>query len=300
MATPALQQRLDDFLSYLKYERNLAPKTRENYQRQLAVIIQQLQISSWSDLQVQDVRQLLNLARKQNLSARSIALRLSALRSFCQYLILQGELTSNPAKAISAPKQGKPLPKQLNVDEMNQLLDIDPGSILAIRDRAMMELTYSCGLRLAELTGLDLKDIQEDLLRVIGKGSKERVLPIGTEARVWLKKWLEVRGQLAPLDEQAVFVSKQCKRISSRQIAKRMKLWAQQQNLDQSVNPHKLRHSFATHILESSGDLRAVQELLGHANLSTTQVYTHLDFQHLAQVYDSAHPRAKKGKPPKQ
>ena len=191
---------------------------------------------------------------------------------------------------------GRPLPKQLNVDEMAQLLNIDEESVLATRDKAMMELTYGCGLRLAELTQLDLKHIEEGMrqLRVFGKGSKERILPLGSVAKDALKAWLKVRGQMVGEDETAVFVSMRQQRISSRQIAKRMKLWAQKQSLDQQVSPHKLRHSFATHMLESSGDLRAVQELLGHANLSTTQVYTHLDFQHLAKVYDTAHPRARK------
>lgn len=259
------------------------------------VVCQQLSINDWHELDSSHVRLVLNQARRDKLGARSIALRLSALRSFCQYLVSQQVLSLNPAKAVQAPKLPKPLPKQLNVDEMNQLLDIEPNSMLAIRDRAMMELTYSCGLRLAELCSLNIADILDgEQLKVMGKGSKERILPIGKVAKLWLSKWLDVREQLALTDEPALFVSKLKKRISRRQIAKRMQLWAQHQHLDQNVNPHKLRHSFATHLLESSGDLRGVQELLGHANLSTTQVYTHLDFQHLAQVYDNAHPRAKK------
>lgn len=295
MPAPALILWLDRFIDHLKYERNLALLTRENYQRQLMAICQQLKISDWNELDSSHVRLVLNQARRDKLGARSIALRLSALRSFCQYLVSKQVLSLNPAKAVQAPKLPKPLPKQLNADEMHQLLEIEPNSILAIRDRAMMELTYSCGLRLAELCGLNVVDILDgEQLRVTGKGSKERLLPIGKIARQRLSLWLDVRGQLAVVGEPALFVSKLKKRISRRQIAKRMQLWAQHQQLDQNVNPHKLRHSFATHLLESSGDLRGVQELLGHANLSTTQVYTHLDFQHLAQVYDNAHPRAKK------
>lgn len=287
---------VSDFLEYLKYERNLSGKTIENYQRQLCVIVDGLTIESWQQLTTTHVKRVLAQARRQDLSPKSIALRLSALRSFCRFLVAQGCLTTNPAKAVSAPKQGRPLPKQLNVDEMNQLLNIDEASLLAVRDKAMMELTYGCGLRLAELTNLDLKHIEDEgrQLRVRGKGSKERILPVGSVAKAALNAWLKMRGELAVPDETAVFLSMRQQRISSRQIAKRMKLWAQNQSLDQSVNPHKLRHSFATHMLESSGDLRAVQELLGHANLSTTQVYTHLDFQHLAKVYDTAHPRARK------
>ena len=285
-----------DFLDYLKYERNLSTKTIENYQRQLLVIMEGLTIRTWQQLTTNHVKRVLAQARRQDLSAKSIALRLSALRSFCRYLVTQGVLAQNPAKAVSAPKQGRPLPKQLNVDEMAQLLNIDEESMLAVRDKAMMELTYGCGLRLAELTNLDLQHIESGQLRVRGKGSKERILPMGRVAIDALNAWLKVRGELVGPDENAVFVSMRQQRISSRQIAKRMKLWAKKQSLDSQVNPHKLRHSFATHMLESSGDLRAVQELLGHANLSTTQVYTHLDFQHLAKVYDTAHPRARKKK----
>jgi integrase/recombinase XerC len=180
---------------------------------------------------------------------------------------------------------------------MHQLLDIKEDDLLAIRDKAMMELMYSCGLRLSELASLNIKSIQPDRqLRVIGKGKKERLLPIGRIALEALTIWLKIRPKLASSEEPALFVSMLKNRIGTRQIAKRMKLWATRQHLEQSVNPHKLRHSFATHVLESSSDLRGVQELLGHANLSTTQVYTHLNFQHLAHVYDGAHPRAKKSK----
>lgn len=297
MPNPALDNWLERYLDYLKYERNLAQKTLQSYHRQLLVVIGQLTINSWNELSSTQVRNVLNLARKEKLSPRSIALRLSALRSFCQYLIKEGMLETNPAKSVRAPKLAKPLPKQMNVDEVSKLLEIEDDSLLAVRDRAMLELTYGCGLRLAEISGLNLQDIEDHKqLRVTGKGSKQRLLPIGKEAKKWLATWLKVRGQLAPQDEIAIFVSKHKKRISTRQIAKRFALWAKKQNIDQHVNPHKLRHSFATHMLESSGDLRAVQELLGHANLSTTQVYTHLDFQHLAQVYDNAHPRARKAK----
>lgn len=297
MTNPALQPWLDKFIGFLKYERNLSPKTLENYSRQIAAAGEVVTIDDWSQLDTDQIKRILSHARRKNLSARSIALRLSALRTFCQFLLGQGVLRSNPASGVSAPKQGKPLPKQLNVDEINQLMEIQDGSILAVRDRAMMELTYGCGLRLAELSGLDMADIQQaGKLKVMGKGRKERILPMAKTAEKWLNKWLKVRGLIAPADEQAVFVSKHKRRISHRQIAMRMQLWASNQHLDQKLNPHKLRHSYATHMLESSGDLRAVQELLGHANLSTTQVYTHLDFSHLAQVYDKAHPRARKNK----
>jgi integrase/recombinase XerC len=295
MLRPGLHTWLEKYLSHLRYEKNLANNSIENYHRQLNAAFKKLDIECWSAFNTSDVRNILNDARKSSLSSRSIALRLSSIRGFCAYLVQQGQLTQNPASSIQAPKQAKPLPKQLNVDEMHQLLDIKENDTLAIRDKAMMELMYSCGLRLSELANLNIKSIQPDKqLRVIGKGNKERLLPIGKIALEALAVWLKIRPQLASIAEPALFVSMLKNRIGTRQIAKRMKLWATRQNLEQSVNPHKLRHSFATHVLESSSDLRGVQELLGHANLSTTQVYTHLNFQHLAHVYDSAHPRAKK------
>lgn len=291
------QTQLDAFLAYLKNERNLAQLTRQNYERQLLKVQADLALSSWTDLTTENVQSALNHARRQQLSPRSIALRLSALRSLCQFLVLRGALESNPASVVNAPKQARPLPKHLNVDQINALLDIKPDTLLATRDRAIFELIYGCGLRLAEVASLDQHDVGRDgQVRVTGKGSKERQVPLAKAAREALAQWRKVRGQLAPLDESALFVSKQKRRLSTRQIAKRLSLWAKRQGLDLTVSPHKLRHSYATHMLESSGDLRAVQELLGHANLSTTQVYTHLDFQHLAKVYDAAHPRARKTK----
>jgi integrase/recombinase XerC len=297
MLTSSLNTWLEKYFAYLRYEKNLANISIANYQRQLNVAFDKLEMSSWSTFSTLEVRNILNEARKNGLSSRSIALRLSSIRGFCAFLVQQGQLTQNPASSVQAPKQAKPLPKQLNVDEMYQLLDIKENDLLAIRDKAMMEIMYSCGLRLSELANLNLKSIQPDgQLRVIGKGSKERLLPIGKIALEALNVWLKIRPELAADEEPAIFVSMLKNRLGTRQIAKRMKLWAKRQNLEQSVNPHKLRHSFATHVLESSSDLRGVQELLGHANLSTTQVYTHLNFQHLAHVYDNAHPRAKKSK----
>ncbi|AWL13369.1 Tyrosine recombinase XerC [Saliniradius amylolyticus] len=295
----AIAQGLETFLAHLKYERNLSPRTLENYRRQLNAAAQVLQLDDWQALTRDGVRRVLAEAKRQQLKPRSIALRLSALRALGDYLVLQGKLSANPAAGVQAPKQGRPLPKQLPVDEMSQLLAFEPGNDpLAIRDKAIMELAYGCGLRLAELETLSLPQISPDKtqIRVWGKGRKERQLPIGKTAAQCLKQWLKVRGQLSAAGEMAVFVSKNGQRLGRRQIAKRMEHWAKHQGLNQPVHPHKLRHSFATHVLESSGDLRAVQELLGHANLSTTQVYTHLDFQHLAQVYDKAHPRARKNK----
>ncbi|WP_156896366.1 tyrosine recombinase XerC [Aestuariibacter salexigens] len=297
MSNDALNAWIARYIEYLRVERNLAAKTRESYQRQLDAITLQLSISSWQQLTVEHVRHILASARRQSLSPRSISLRLSALRSFCQYLIQHQQLQHNPASSVSAPKTGKPLPKQLNVDETQQLLNFDPQDPLAIRDKAMLELLYGCGLRLSELTGLNTNDILSDQqLRVLGKGSKQRLIPIGRKAIEALQHWSQVRNTLLKGEQNALFISQHGNRLSNRQVANRLQRWTSEQALSQQVNPHKLRHSYATHMLESSGDLRAVQELLGHANLSTTQVYTHLDFQHLAKVYDGAHPRARKKK----
>jgi len=293
------QQWLEKFLLHLQVERGLSPLTISNYKRQLVSIASTLGINEWSQITPTDVKRVMRAAKLDNQKPRSIALRLSALRTFCQYLIEHKQLFSNPVEGIQAPKQGKPLPKQLSVDEMQQLLSSqstesdDEG--MACRDMAMFELLYGCGLRLSELTGLNLSDYPKDgTIRVTGKGSKQRILPLGRQAQQALHAWLKVRPAYASPYEPAMFVSKRKTRISNRQVANRLNKMAEQQNLSQKVSPHKLRHSFATHVLESSGDLRAVQELLGHANLSTTQVYTHLDFQHLANVYDAAHPRAHK------
>ena len=294
------QHWLDKFLLHLQVERGLSPHTIKNYQRQLTEVAKLLDLVEWSGLTPSDIKRVMADAKLSGHSARSIALRLSALRTFCQYLIVQQQLFSNPLEGIQAPKQGKPLPKQLSVDDMQQLLnstvssdDNDEGMLL--RDIAMFELLYGCGLRLSELTGLNLADCLKDgSLKVMGKGSKQRILPLGRQAQKALNAWLKVRPAYASPYESAVFVSKRKTRISNRQVENRLNKMANEQALSQKVSPHKLRHSFATHVLESSGDLRAVQELLGHANLSTTQVYTHLDFQHLAKVYDAAHPRAHK------
>ncbi|WP_366051781.1 tyrosine recombinase XerC [Moritella sp.] len=299
-----LAKPIERFLRYITSERQLSLHTVRNYRRHLILFAEQmltLPITEWRALDASQVRKLATLNHKLGLSPRSLATKLSALRSFCDYLVLQGDLNANPAKGVSAPRQHKPLPKNLDVDEINQLLSVsnavdtdDP--FLVLRDKAMMELMYSAGLRLDELVNLDLTDVKlrEKTMRVIGKGNKQRQLPIGSIAITALKAWLAVRGEYADNAQPALFVSQLRRRISHRSVQSRMAKWGQQQTLTSHVNPHKLRHSFATHMLESSGDLRAVQELLGHANISTTQIYTSLDFQHLAKVYDAAHPRAKK------
>lgn len=297
-----LQQQIGDFLRYLRVERQLSPVTIINYQRQLAALVDMaidMNISDWTQLEITHVRMMVAKCRRQGLQAASLALRLSSLRSFLDWLVGQGIIIANPAKTVRTPKNKRHLPKNIDVDEVNQLLNIDLADPLSVRDRTMLEVMYGAGLRLSELVNLNCQhlDLQSGEVRVMGKGSKERKVPLGRIAIEWLIRWLEMRQQYARQD-QAVFISIQRgKRISARNVQKRFALWGIRQGVRSHIHPHKLRHSFATHILESSGDLRAVQELLGHANLSTTQVYTHLDFQHLAKVYDVAHPRAKREKP---
>lgn len=293
-----MQQWLQRYGDYLRIERQLSPHTLTNYQRQLAWIVDLLQqqgITQWQQVTPSVVRFILTESHKAGLNPQSLALRLSALRQFLHYLVQQGQLNSNPAIGISAPKKAKHLPKNLDLEQIQQLLDKQSNDPIDIRDKAMMELMYSSGLRLSELQALDISHLNTRIreVRVIGKGNKERILPFGRYASQAINQWLKVRHLFNPQD-QALFVSQQGKRISQRSIQKRLEKWGIQQGLSAHLNPHKLRHSFATHMLESSSDLRAVQELLGHANLSTTQIYTHLNFQHLAEVYDKAHPRAKK------
>lgn len=284
----------------MRVERQLSPHTIESYHHQLTAIIEIVApagLRDWRQLDATQVRMITARSKRKGLEAASLALRLSALRSFIDWQVSQGVMSVNPAKGISAPKQARHLPKNLDVDDVNRLLDIDASDPLAVRDRTMLEVMYGAGLRLSELVGLDCRhmNMASGEVWVMGKGSKERKLPIGRTAIHWLEQWLPLREIYDPVDD-AVFVSKLGKRISVRSVQKRFAEWGVKQGVTSHINPHKLRHSFATHMLESSGDLRAVQELLGHANLTTTQIYTHLDFQHLAKVYDAAHPRAKRGK----
>ncbi|MFW9738783.1 tyrosine recombinase XerC [Vibrio parahaemolyticus] len=295
----SLQKPLERFYEFLRSEKGLSLHTQRNYKQQLETMAQHLAemgLKDWSQVDAGWVRQLAGKGMREGMKASSLATRLSSLRSFFDFLILRGEMSANPAKGVSAPRKKRPLPKNLDVDEVNQLLEVNEDDPLAIRDRAMMELMYGAGLRLAELVSVDVRDVQlrSGELRVIGKGDKERKVPFSGMATEWVGKWLRVRGDLAAPGEPALFVSKLGARISHRSVQKRMAEWGQKQSVASHISPHKLRHSFATHMLESSNNLRAVQELLGHENISTTQIYTHLDFQHLAQAYDQAHPRARK------
>lgn len=294
-----LQQPLDRFYEYLRSEKGLSLHTQRNYKQQLETMAQhlvQLGLKDWSQVDSAWVRQLASKGMRDGMKASSLATRLSSLRSFFDFLILRGEMSANPAKGVSAPRKKRPLPKNLDVDEVGQLLEVNEDDPLSVRDRAMMEMMYGAGLRLAELVSINVRDVSlaSGEIRVVGKGDKERKVPFSGMAAEWVNKWLKVRASLANSDEQALFVSKLGGRISHRNVQKRMAEWGQKQAVASHISPHKLRHSFATHVLESSNNLRAVQELLGHENISTTQIYTHLDFQHLAEVYDQAHPRARK------
>ena len=289
--TNPLFQQTVPYWDFLRLEKQVSPHTLKNYQRQLFAICELLdreQVQSWLDMDSSIVRWVLSQSHKQGLSAKSIGLRLVVLRQWFAYLLKMGEISVNPAVGIKAPKQPKHLPKNVEAEQLSQLLNVEANSPLEKRDLAMMELMYSSGLRLSELQGLDLEAGE---VRLLGKGNKERIVPVGSKAKQALENWLAVRGCFAP-KENALFLNKHGGRLSHRSIQLIMEKWGKKQGLETHLNPHKLRHSFATHMLEGSGDLRAVQELLGHSSLSTTQIYTHLDFQHLAHVYDQAHPRA--------
>ena len=293
---------IDRFIRHLEFERRLSPLTCKNYRRdleKLAAFCETSDVASWKDLDSEHFRAFSAACYRKGLSARSIQRRLSAARTFFRYLIRERAVTNNPVTSVSAPKGKKRLPGNLDADRMARLLDIPGDGPLVDRDRAILELLYSSGLRLAELVDLNLGDvdIQDATVRVTGKGNKDRIVPVGRHALKALQQWAITRGDLADADEQALFVSNRGQRISHRSVQARVKHWAKRQGIDANVYPHLFRHSFATHVLESSHDLRGVQELLGHANISTTQVYTHLDFQHLAQIYDQTHPRARRKKP---
>ncbi|MCU7818035.1 MAG: tyrosine recombinase XerC [gamma proteobacterium symbiont of Lucinoma myriamae] len=289
------------FIYYLKVERQLSPNTLSGYQRDLTQAIEYFTeqgIDSWLNITSHHYRAYVARQHRKNLSGKTIQRQLSSLRRLYEYLIKDQQISHNPLKGVNAPKTGRKLPKAPDIEQLNQLLHNTDNDILHIRDCAMFELLYSSGLRLSELTGIDRIDLKlsDQQLRVLGKGSKERDVPIGKKAIQALQKWLAVRNNLAKADEQALFVSRFGTRITQRGVQQRLGKMAIEQGLPVHFHPHMLRHAFASHLLESSGDLRAVQELLGHADISTTQIYTHLNFQHLAEVYDKAHPRARKKK----
>ncbi|EQM78881.1 tyrosine recombinase XerC [Stutzerimonas stutzeri] len=293
-----MQTDLDTYLDHLRHERQVSPHTLDGYRRDLTKVLafcSRQRIDAWESLKAAQVRQLVAEGHRQGQSSRSLARLLSSLRGLFRYLNQQGRCAHDPAAGIAPPKGEKRLPRLLDTDRAMQLLDGGvEDDFIGHRDQAMLELFYSSGLRLAELVGLNVQqlDLPAGLVRVLGKGNKERVLPVGRKAREALQAWLPLRALSRPADD-ALFVSQQGRRLSPRAVQLRVRQ-AGVRELGQHLHPHMLRHSFASHLLESSQDLRSVQELLGHADIGTTQIYTHLDFQHLAKIYDQAHPRAKR------
>ena len=296
--TESLSPDVSAFLEHLRSERRCSAHTIKNYRIDLARYTAWLAETGHSDpatLRDADIRQFAATEHRQGLAPRSIQRRLSAVRTFYRWLGRERGIARNPATGISAPKARRRLPGTLDADQMGRLLDLPGDSPLVRRDKAILELLYSSGLRLDELVSLNLGDLDtaDATVRVLGKGARERIVPVGRHALAAYDQWLRVRGELATATEPAVFVSRRGTRLSHRSVQARLDYWARRQGIEQRVHPHLLRHSFATHVLESSRDLRGVQELLGHANIGTTQIYTHLDFQHLAQIYDASHPRAR-------
>lgn len=302
--TPASLEWLARFRRYMTSERRLSAHTERGYTRDLTALIKYCDrngIPDWSALDTQHVRLFAAHSHAAGLAPRSIQRRLSAVRSFCEFLLREGRsgskrMRGNPAHEVRAPKASRRLPATLDPDQMARLLEIPAGDTLSARDRAIMELLYSSGLRLAELVGLDIArlDLKDRSVEVLGKGRKSRIVPVGRAAVRSLKAWLEERAVLARPGETAVFVGRSGTRLGARAVQARVAYWARRQGLGMHVHPHLFRHSFASHLLESSGELRGVQELLGHADISSTQIYTHLDFQHLARIYDATHPRARR------
>ena len=289
------------YLDELAQQRRLSPHTVSNYRRDLEVLVRLIGEAALSlqTLQTHHVRRFIAQLHGRGLCGRSLARTLSAWRGFYRWQMFRGEAPANPLDGVRAPKSPKPLPRALSPDEASRLLDAAGESAPELRDQAMFELFYSSGLRLAELVALDLDALEDALageIRVLGKRAKERLIPVGRQARAALAAWAERRAELAAETEPALFVGQRGRRIHPRVVEARLAQRAQAQGLPTHVHPHMLRHSFASHVLQSSGDLRAVQEMLGHASIASTQVYTHLDFQHLAKAYDAAHPRAKRRK----
>ena len=293
-------QACERFLNILKAERNYSHHTISNYRRDILRFLKYIAQTGSDWQQLEDIQVLNYIASRHTagIKGRSLARELSSLRHFFKHCKEQDHNCNYPFDGIKAPSDQKKLPNTLSVDQVSQLLDQpNPNcSPLLIRDIAIIELIYSSGLRLSELVAVDIDsiDMRNQMIRVVGKGKKEREVPVGGRAIKAIEQWLKVRQTMKSNGEKALFLNRNGKRLSARSVQLRLKQFTLSQGMQQHVYPHKLRHSFATHILESSGDLRAVQELLGHADISTTQIYTHLDFQHLAKVYDQAHPRAQK------
>ena len=297
-----LQKEIQEFLSYLESVKQYSKHTISGYERDLTKLsgyLLNIDIEDWQSVNEHELRTFVNSERRRGLSPRSIQRVLSTSRSFFEYLLIEGIIKLSPAQNINSPKSAQLLPKAMDADLVQRLLDFKPNGLIEVRDKAIAELLYSSGLRLSEVCTLDVQDLElkERVCRVTGKGNKMRVVPVGKKAIQAIRDWLIHRKELKnskSSSSEAMFLNNKGKRISARSIQLRLEKLCAQRGLP-GINPHMLRHSFASHVLESSGDLRAVQEMLGHADIATTQIYTKLDFQHLSKVYDSAHPRARKG-----
>jgi len=294
-----MKRQVENFFIYLENERGLSTRTLTAYRRDLDMLLQFLdaeEIDQPRQVTQHHIRAFIAQKHRQGLGGKSLQRLLSAIRSLFRWMLREGLAEHNPATPVRAPKSPRHLPATLDADSIGQLLDIPCDTTLAIRDKAIMELFYSSGLRLSELASLrwEQLDLGSGMVTVTGKGNRTRMVPVGRMASEALLAWRKARGEFASFEQPNVFVSQRGTPIATRTIQARIRYWAKRQGIPQNIYPHLLRHSFASHMLESSGDLRAVQELLGHADISTTQIYTHLDFQHLAKVYDKAHPRAKK------
>ena len=287
---------IDLFLNFIRYEKRLSSLTVKNYLsdlERLHKLIRKPTINATTE----DIRLSLAKLHASGLSGKSLSRILSAWRSYFMYLIKSNQIKNDPTSGIKAPKSAKKLPQTLSIDQIFKLLEIDDINFYGLRDKAILEIFYSSGLRLSELTHIKINDIDlhDQTLKVLGKGNKYRILPLGSKAKEAINLWINKRNAIKKIDQQDyLFVNLKGNKLTDGAIQYRLKYWAKKNKIPENIHPHLLRHSFASHLLQSSQDLRAVQELLGHSNISTTQIYTHLDYQHLAKIYDQAHPRSKK------
>jgi len=289
---------IEEYKKFISFEKRLSPSSVENYLRDIDTLLKLNENETLDSYSIENIRKNISTLHAKGLGGSSLSRMISSWRGLFNFLIHKYGFKKNPTLGIKAPKSRKLLPQILSVDQTIKLVDIKDSSFLGLRDHAILELFYSSGLRLSELVNINIGDLDFDsgTITVMGKGQKERVIPFGSFASKATKKWLEIRKNISALksENQILFLSKAGKKLTSRAIQYRLKFWAIKQGVPENIHPHLLRHSFASHLLQSSQDLRAVQELLGHSNISTTQIYTHLDFQHLSKIYDKAHPRAKK------
>ena len=289
---------IEEYKKFISFEKRLSPSSVKSYLRDINELLKLDKNKKLDSYTLEDIRKNISILHSKGLGGKSLSRVISSWRGLFNFLIHKYNFKKNPTIGIKAPKSKKLLPQTLSVDQTLKLVDIKDDSFLGIRDHAILELFYSSGLRLSELVNINKNDInfKDGIISVIGKGNKERVIPLGSFASKAIKKWLSLRDNIGGLasETEILFLRKNGKKLSPRAIQYRLKFWAIKQGIPENIHPHLLRHSFASHLLQSSQDLRAVQDLLGHANISTTQIYTHLDFQHLSKIYDKSHPRAKK------